>query len=136
MSKSVVYKHYQRALAQWPKDILRPDVSFQTAMQRRIDRRIASSTENSQAKVIANDALTTVPTPARFDEKAEMEQANVLYSFLENRYTKKYPLSEHLMKPQSYPQYYDNLVKELDEAPTRSWLQRQINKWKGSLRMT
>ncbi|MCJ1421117.1 hypothetical protein MMC32_007479 [Xylographa parallela] len=136
MSKSVVYKHYQRALARWPKDILRPDVSFQNAMQQRIDRRTTPSTEHREAKVIANGALTTVPTPARFDEKAEMEQVNVLYSFLENRYTKKYPLSEHLMKPQSHPQYYDNLIKELEEAPTRSWFQRQINKWKGSLRMT
>ncbi|MCJ1286183.1 hypothetical protein MMC26_005528 [Xylographa opegraphella] len=136
MSKSVVYKHYQRALAQWPKDILRPDVSFQNAMQRRIDRRISPSPGDRAANVIANDALTTVPAPARFDEKAEMEQVNVLYSFLENRYTKQYPLSDHLLKPQSNPQYYDNLVKELEEAPTRSWFQRQINKWKGSLRMT
>ncbi|MCJ1381512.1 hypothetical protein MMC17_004623 [Xylographa soralifera] len=136
MSKSVVYKHYQRALAQWPKDILRPDVSFQNAMQRRIDRRTTPSEGNREASVIANAALTTVPHPARFDEKLELEQVNVLYSFLENRYTKKYPLSEHLMKPQSNPKYYDNLITELEEAPTRSWFQRQINKWKGSLRMT
>ncbi|MCJ1405585.1 hypothetical protein MMC11_008813 [Xylographa trunciseda] len=136
MSKSLVFKHYQRALAQWPKDILRPDVSFQNAMQRRIDRRTTPSTGHTEASVIANDALTTVPTAARFDEKAEMEQVNVLYSFLENRYTKKYPLSQNLMKPQSNPTYYENLIKELDEAPTRSWFARQVNKWKGSLRMT
>ena len=31
----------------------------------------------------------TVPTPKPFDEKGELEQVNVLYSFLENRFAKK-----------------------------------------------
>ena len=92
-NSQVVYKHYQRALAQWPKDILRPNVSFQNAMQRRIDRQTTPPTEHRDASVIANDALTTVPTAARFDENAELQQVNVLYSFLENRYTKKVLMS-------------------------------------------
>ena len=58
-------------------------------MQRRIDRRSTPSTARPEATVIANDALATVPSPVRVDEKAEIEQVNVLYSFLENRYTKQ-----------------------------------------------
>ena len=46
----------------------------------------------------------------------------------------QYPLSEMMMKPASDPEYYGRLVKELNEAPTRSWLQSKIQKWKGAFR--
>ena len=46
----------------------------------------------------------------------------------------QYPLSERMMKPVSKPTYYDDLIKEMDEAPKRSWLGRYINSWKGSIR--
>lgn len=40
------------------------------------------------------------------------------------------------MRPASNPDYYDNLVKELDEAPNRSRFQSWVNKWKGFLRFS
>ena len=89
----LAYKHFQRALAQWPKDILRPQVSFQKSMQQRIDRHFSPSDHRLNGKEIKNDALTTVPSALKVDETAELEQANVLYSFLENRYTKKVSIS-------------------------------------------
>lgn len=49
---------------------------------------------------------------------------------------KQYPLSEKMLKPHSNPKYYENLLKELDEAPRRSWLQSKLNKWKGFLRFS
>ena len=85
----IVYKHYQRILAQWPVDRLRPDVSFQQKIQNRIDNRLKPSTTPPQDNVVSNEAQATVPTPKPFDEKGELEQVNVLYSLLENRYTKK-----------------------------------------------
>lgn len=39
--------------------------------------------------VALNKAQATIPSSAKYDEKAESEQVNVLYSFLENRYAKK-----------------------------------------------
>ena len=42
-----------------------------------------------QDNVVSNEAQASVPTPVAFDERRELEQVNVLYSFLENRYTKK-----------------------------------------------
>lgn len=89
MSQQVAFKHYQRALAQWPVDLLRPEVSFQKVMRRRIDKRFHPAIIRPQDNVVANGALASVPPAPRLDEKAELEQANVLYSFLENRYTKK-----------------------------------------------
>lgn len=70
-------------------DLLRPEVSFQKAMQRRIDRRFAAPTQQLQTPRAAKDSPTLTPSPAALDEKAELEQVNVLYSFLENRYSKK-----------------------------------------------
>ena len=40
------------------------------------------------------------------------------------------------MKPASNPTYYTDLIKELQEAPKRSWFQSMINKWKGFLRFS
>ncbi|KAA6409075.1 MAG: hypothetical protein FRX48_07419 [Lasallia pustulata] len=136
MSKSVAYKHYQRALAQWPVDLLRPEVSFQSAMIRRIDKRFDQSTTRPQDNVLANGALATVPAAPRLDEKSELEQANVLYSFLENRYARKYPITERLTKPVSNPSYYEDLMTELQEAPRRSWFSSIVNKWRGFLRFS
>lgn len=155
----IVYKHYQRLLTQWPVDLLRPEVSFQKAIQRRVDTRLKPSTTAPEDNVVFNQAQATVPTKVAFDEKGELEQVNVLYSFLENRYTKtvrircilgggimdvamtdeyrnQYPLSEKMMRPASNPNYYDGLLKELNEAPTRSWFQSMVIRWKGSLRFS
>ncbi len=48
----------------------------------------------------------------------------------------QYPLSEKMMRPASNPTYYEGLLKELDEAPKRSWFQSVVNRWKGSLRFS
>lgn len=128
-------------------------------MRRRINKRFHPSTTRPQDNVVANGALATVPAAPQLDDKAELEQANVLYSFIENRYTKKvrtralqgpvvckllmliwkrlqYPTTEHLTKPASNPSYYEDLMTELQEAPQRSWLSSMLNKWKGFLRFS
>ncbi|KAF8866104.1 hypothetical protein BDZ45DRAFT_795758 [Acephala macrosclerotiorum] len=128
MSKSIAYKHYIRALSRWPKDNLRPDCQFQDAMRKRIDRRfLPASSPNTPnaAQAVVNSAV---------DERLELEQANVLYSLLENRYIRKYPITGSLMKPASNPTHYEDLVKELEEAPERSFWGRLTNRWKGFLR--
>ncbi|KAH8593758.1 hypothetical protein B0O99DRAFT_574407 [Bisporella sp. PMI_857] len=113
MSKSMAYKHYIRALSKWPKDALRPECQFQDVMRRRIESSFASGTVN---------------------EKAELENANILYSLLENRYIKKYPIRGTLLEPASKPTHFTDLMKELEAAPTRTRWQQTLNRWKGMLR--
>ena len=48
----------------------------------------------------------------------------------------QYPLSERILKPASSPRYYDELIKELDEAPNRSWFGRLVKRWKGLIRLS
>ncbi|KUJ10649.1 uncharacterized protein LY89DRAFT_247911 [Mollisia scopiformis] len=128
MSKSIAYKHYIRALSRWPKDNLRPDCQFQDVMRKRLDRRfIPASSPNTPnaAQAVANSAI---------DEKMELEQANAIYSLLENRYSRKYPIDGSLMRPASNPTHFEDLMKELQEAPERSWWGSMTNRWKGFLR--
>lgn len=60
-------------------------------MRRRIDQRLLPSSVQPQNRVVANEAFATPLTDLKFDERLELEQVNVLYSFLENRYAKKVP---------------------------------------------
>ena len=55
---------------------------------------------------------------------------------LDVRETKQYPLSPRMLKPASNPKYYDDLIKELDEAPRRSWLQSKIKKLRAMVRFS
>jgi len=46
----------------------------------------------------------------------------------------QYKLAGTLTKPASNPTYYTDLMKEIEKAPTRSWLEATINRWKGFIR--
>ncbi|KAL9080837.1 MAG: hypothetical protein Q9159_007494 [Coniocarpon cinnabarinum] len=74
-------------------------------------------------------------TPAEKD-KEEMEQVNALYSLLENRYEKTYACSERLMRPQFREGYYEELAREMEEAPRRSWWMRKWLRWRGIVRLS
>ncbi|KAI1463526.1 uncharacterized protein F4812DRAFT_463625 [Daldinia caldariorum] len=55
-------RHILRALDQWPKDPLRPQVQFQDVLRKRFER------------------------PSGLSEQDQLKQANALYSLLHNRY--------------------------------------------------
>ncbi|KAI4108994.1 MAG: hypothetical protein L6R37_000712 [Teloschistes peruensis] len=134
-AKSVVFRHYERALAQWPVDALRPQISFQNVIRGRIEKQLGPASDKETSYDPSKESKDTLVTPLKpYDEKAEMEQVNALYSLLENRYAKQYPLSERTMKPLSKPTYYEDFINELEEAPKRSWLERYIHSWKGFIR--
>ncbi|RYP71144.1 hypothetical protein DL769_004755 [Monosporascus sp. CRB-8-3] len=107
-------RHTLRALSQWPKDPVRPQVQFQDVLRRRFEQ----------------------PTPgAALSEEEQLRQANALYSLLDNRYKKKYPITGSMLKPKSNPTYYSDLLKELEEGPRRSWLDRMLLRVKGLVRL-
>ncbi len=47
----------------------------------------------------------------------------------------QFPTTDTILRPKSNPEYYNNLIKELEEAPTRSWLTRVTNRLKGMIRI-
>ncbi|KAI8624174.1 hypothetical protein F5Y19DRAFT_337423 [Xylariaceae sp. FL1651] len=105
-------RHILRALAQWPKDTIRPEVQFQEVLRKRFEQPKISLTEEEQLK-----------------------QANALYSLLDNRYKKTYPITGSLLQPKSNPTYFSDLVKELEEAPNRSVFERFWLRMKGIIRI-
>ncbi|EXJ85187.1 hypothetical protein A1O3_05862 [Capronia epimyces CBS 606.96] len=132
--RSVAAQHWARIIKRWPVDRVRPEhISFQKVMQSRLQK--ASSPTAATANVKANEGQVSPATP-QFDEAKEMRQINALYSLLEDRYFKAYPMPANLRNPQSMPTHYDDVIKEMDEAPTRTWIQSLIQRVKGSLRFS
>ncbi|KAI9860163.1 MAG: hypothetical protein M1813_006273 [Trichoglossum hirsutum] len=121
-----VPKHYLRALARWPVDVLRPELSFQATMRTRFLPSTTTSPTSSPATVTATKIL----------KPNGLSQINALYSLLENRYSQKYPVSDAFLRPAFNPTYYADLLAEINAAPTRSWVGRMVNRWKGFLRFS
>ncbi|KAI1499258.1 hypothetical protein F5X99DRAFT_430858 [Biscogniauxia marginata] len=104
-------RHILRALAQWPKDPVRPEVQLQDVLRKRFEQKVDLS------------------------ETEQLRQANALYSLLDNRYKRKYTITGSLLQPKSNPTYFTDLVKELEEAPNRSLLDRLLLRLKGFVRL-
>ncbi|KAL2072250.1 hypothetical protein VTL71DRAFT_11593 [Oculimacula yallundae] len=130
MSKSLAYKHSIRALSRWPADSLRPDCQFPIVMRKALEARFPPTSTNASKTPGASENVAM----SGLDEQLELERANVLYALVENRFSRKYPITGSLMTPKSNPNHYTNLIRELDEAPRSSWIERTIKRWKGFLR--
>lgn len=105
-------------------------------MQRRIDRLTNPSLSAAATSVKANDALVSAVPPAELDEQKEMKQANALYSLLEDRYSTTFPMPQHFRHPASRPTHYDELLQELEEAPTRGKFTSFVQRLKGRFRLS
>ncbi|KAI4755042.1 hypothetical protein E4T45_14615 [Aureobasidium sp. EXF-8846] len=142
MSRVQASKHYARILSQWPVNRLRPELTFQTLLKKRIEAAPVAQLN------VANTAGTQPPKP-----RSEAREINALYSLLENRYstavrnrlfeyasassnTLQYPLSNAMMHPASSPEHYTTLVRELEEVPDRSFFQRIATRWKNMVRLS
>ncbi|KAI0893113.1 hypothetical protein F4806DRAFT_499302 [Annulohypoxylon nitens] len=102
-AKVSAQRHILRALSQWPKDVLRPQMQLQEVLQKRFEQ------------------------PSNLSEQDQLKQANALYSL--------YPIHGSLLNPKSHPTYFHDLVKELEEAPSRSYFERFWLRMKGIVRL-
>lgn len=118
-------------------DKIRPEsVSFQSNMQRRIDRLINPSLNAAATSVKANEALVSAVPPPQLDEQKEMKQVNALYSLLEDRYSTTFPMPQQLRYPASRQTHYDDLMLELEAAPTRSKFTSFMQRLRGRFRLS
>ncbi|KAK4035355.1 hypothetical protein C8A01DRAFT_38200 [Parachaetomium inaequale] len=118
-ARGAAANHFRGALTRWPKDALRPECQLQDVL----------------AKRLAKGTLAPA-TRGATQEQADLKQANALYSLLEDRYKNKYRAADKMFEPQSNPTYYKDLVKELEEAPHRSFLGRMAKRLSGIVRFT
>jgi len=61
---------------------------------------------------------------------------NAMTSLLNDRFARRYPLSQKVRYPASDPDHYDNLIREFEEAPNRDWLGRLKKRLGGILRLS
>ncbi|KAL2128945.1 hypothetical protein VTI74DRAFT_8428 [Chaetomium olivicolor] len=118
-ARSAAASHFRGVLTRWPKDPLRPECQLQDVLAKRLEK-----------GVVAPKARGTS------QEFADLKQANALYSLLEDRYKNKYRVPNKMFEPKSNPTYYNDLIKELEEAPNRTWLGRLAKRLGGIIRFS
>lgn len=107
----------------WPSDPVRPEsVSVRSYLQKRLSE-ISKEPSNGHQQ--------------QQQQSVPISEASVkaLTSMLENRYAKLYPLPPNLRRPASNPDHYDNVIREFEEAPGRSWLERVRKRLTGLFRL-
>ncbi|GAB7343598.1 hypothetical protein MBLNU457_1599t1 [Dothideomycetes sp. NU457] len=112
MSRAQVIQQYSRILTQWPVDRLRPGVQFQDVLKKRV--------ETAPASKSAMQNITQIPS-THVTRSSEMQEINALSALLDNALSKRSPVPRAMMSPQSAPDHYNNLAREIEEAPDRSW---------------
>ena len=118
MATKSLLPHYTRLLRLWPLDRLRassPSLQFQRLLEQR---------------------LNTPPhsAPSIHASGPSKREINAAYLLLDDTFGRKYKLSERMMKPQSQPEHYERLAREIEEAPDRSWFGRVVKRLGGMVR--
>ncbi|KAF2206915.1 hypothetical protein CERZMDRAFT_52154, partial [Cercospora zeae-maydis SCOH1-5] len=112
-SSQQIISHYTRLLTRWPKDILRPEKTFQ--------------------QLVLEPPITSPGASSKYtrNENSEINAATLL---LENSFSKKFPPGQRIMEPASNPQHYEILKRELEELPNRSVFGNFVKRLKGMVR--
>lgn len=106
-------------------------------MQSRIDKITSPPTTHTTTTAIkANDALVSPAQPPVLDQDKELRQIKALDSLLKNKYTNTYPIPQSVRYPKSNPSHYNDIIKELEEAPTRTWSDALMKRIKGAIRFS
>ncbi|PNY24608.1 Uncharacterized protein TCAP_05467 [Tolypocladium capitatum] len=119
MSRPIARRVYGDVFAKWPKQELRPDYQFQDVLRRVVDERYAR------------------PTPP--PEAEELLKARALQFLVQNKFRDRvhwqYKLKGPMLEPTSQPTYFEDLVREIEEAPKRTWLGRIGKRLSGMIRL-
>lgn len=126
--------HYTRLLTLWPKDLLRPNLPFTRAIEHRGTPYGVKPLEKSAQEAKPKNASPVAAPLSPPNPQLEQAQVNALYSLLENRYSKKYALSEAMFRPKSAPEHYERLMDEIERAPKKTWWQAKVDEWKMKIR--
>uniref|UniRef100_A0A8H7N4W7 Ubiquinol-cytochrome-c reductase complex assembly factor 2 n=1 Tax=Bionectria ochroleuca TaxID=29856 RepID=A0A8H7N4W7_BIOOC len=116
MSRPLSHRIYTEVLSKWPKQELRPDYQLQDVIRATIDKRFQAYQPSMEAE--------------------ELFKARSLQFLQQNRWNEKYKLSGQMLKPTSQPTYFDDLIREIEEAPKRTWFERLGKRLSGMIRLS
>ncbi|CAJ0547224.1 Ff.00g018510.m01.CDS01 [Fusarium sp. VM40] len=114
MSRPLSQKIYSDVFKRWPKQALRPDHQLQDVLSKTVTERF----QNYKPSM----------------EREEIQKARALQFLLRDRFNDRFKLKGLLLEPKSQPTYFTDLVKEIDEAPNRSWFERLGKRLSGMIR--
>ncbi|KAG6046045.1 hypothetical protein E4U17_008029 [Claviceps sp. LM77 group G4] len=115
MSRSVARRIYADAFAKWPKQDLQPDFQLQDILSEAVHNRYKSFKPELETE--------------------ELMKARALQFIVQNKYNDRFKLRGPMLKPTSQPTYFSDLVKEIEEAPQRTWLERLGKRLSGMIRL-
>ncbi|KAG5946481.1 hypothetical protein E4U53_006581 [Claviceps sorghi] len=115
MSRSMARRIYADAFARWPKQDLRPDYQLQDILRAAVDERY----KNLEPAMEAEEIL----------------KARALQFLVQNKYNERFKLQGPLLEPKSQPTYFNDLIREIEEAPRRTWLERLGKRLSGMIRL-
>lgn len=123
-----IVSHYTRLLARWPKDVLRPEKTFQQLV---LEPRLQAAPSAAPAGVTSEAITSGASTNYTRNENNEV---NAAYLLLENSFSKQFPPGQRVMEPASNPEHYKNLERELQELPNRSVFGNFVQRLKSMVR--
>lgn len=108
-------KALRKALSTWPTDPLRPTAQLGAVLTSRLssEHSFPPAQQNASLGLLANKFATKYALPTTTAEGS---------------------MSGGIMTPRSNPGYYEALVRDLEEVPSRTWAQRIALKLKGMIR--
>ncbi|KAH8175157.1 hypothetical protein LIA77_03575 [Sarocladium implicatum] len=115
MSRPVSQRIYASVFSKWPKQELRPDYQFQEAVQEAVQERFKHYKPSM--------------------EPEEVLRARALQFLVQDKFMNRYRLGDKMLKPKSQPTYFEDLVREIEEAPKRSWFERLGKRLSGMIRL-
>ncbi|KAG9252142.1 uncharacterized protein F5Z01DRAFT_676380 [Emericellopsis atlantica] len=115
MARPISYRIATEALSKFPKQELRPDYQIQDVLKKTLEARFANYNPSKEAE--------------------ELFRARSLQMLQENRFMDRYKLSGRMLEPNSQPTYFADLVREIEEAPKRTWFERLGKKLSGMVRL-
>ncbi|KAI9898044.1 hypothetical protein N3K66_006404 [Trichothecium roseum] len=115
MSRSLAHRIYSEAFAKWPKQDLRPDYQLQDVLKATVEDRFKNHNQSIEAE--------------------ELMKARALQFLQQNRFNDRFKLKGPMLEPKSQPTYFTDLVREIEEAPNRSWLERLGKRLSGMIRL-
>ncbi|PNP46152.1 hypothetical protein TGAM01_v200262 [Trichoderma gamsii] len=115
MSRSLARRIYSDVFAKWPKQDLRPDYQFQDVLAKVVDERFKTYTPSTESE--------------------ELLKARALQFLVQNKFRDRYKLKGPMLEPKSQPTYFEDLVREIEEAPKRTWLERLGKRLSGMIRL-
>ncbi|KAL7926993.1 hypothetical protein ACQKWADRAFT_279231 [Trichoderma austrokoningii] len=115
MSRSLARRIYSDVFAKWPKQDLRPDYQFQDVLAKVVDERFKNYKPSTESE--------------------ELLKARALQFLVQNKFRDRYKLKGPMLEPKSQPTYFEDLVREIEEAPKRTWLERLGKRLSGMIRL-